>query len=223
MSCCTNNNPNRYAGSGGGGSMLKKKYANKFNKVSSNKMFSLNGNTNHSYIGNPNSVNSHDPFSSVSQNKCCNEKKVNVSVKNSKGYLDAKLRCSPLNSVNCYKDVNYALIDVSLNKHLRSENRDQSSHITNVKAQCSLNRTSYNNEIVNKKCVFANCDKKVNRNISGNSRIEYLKRVNNVVKDKNFVNGFTPGYDIYYGDSTLYKKKASCNLYNPPDAKVIAC
>ena len=87
MSCCINNNPNRYAGSGGGGSMLKRKYANKFNKVSSNKMFSLNGNTNHSYIGNPNSVNSHDPFSSVSQNKCCNEKKVNVSVKNSKGYL----------------------------------------------------------------------------------------------------------------------------------------
>ena len=223
MSCCINNNPNRYAGSGGGGSMLKRKYANKFNKVSSNKMFSLNGNTNHSYIGNPNSVNSHDPFSSVSQNKCCNEKKVNVSVKNSKGYLDTKLRCSPLNSINCYKHVNHALIDVSLNKHLRSENRDQSSHITNVKAQCSLNRTSYNDEISNKKCVFANCDKKVNRNISGNSRIEYLKRVNNVVKDKNFVNGFTPGYDIYYGDSTLYKKKASCNLNNPPDAKVIAC
>ena len=223
MSCCINNNPNRYAGSGGGGSMLKRKYANKFNKVSSNKMFSLNGNTNHSYIGNPNSVNSHDPFSSVSQNKCCNEKKVNVSVKNSKGYLDAKLRCSSLNSVNCYKHVNHALIDISLNKHFRSENRHQSSHITNVKAQCSLNRTSYNDQIVNKKCVFSNCDNKVNRNISGNSRIEYLKRVNNVVKDKNFVNGFTPGYDIYYGDSTLYKKKASCNLNNPPDAKVIAC
>jgi hypothetical protein len=223
MSCCVNNNPNRYAGSGGGGSMLKKKYANKFNKVSSNRMFSLNGNTNHSYIGNQNNVNSHDPFSSVSNNKCWNEKKVNVSVKNSKGYLDAKLRFSPLNSANCYKHVNYALIDVSLNKHLRSENRDQSSHISNVKAQCSLNRTSYTDQITNKKCVFANCDNKVNRNISGNSRIEYLKRVNNVVKDKNYVNGFTPGYDIYYGDSTLYKKKAACNLYNPPDAKVIAC
>lgn len=219
MSCCVNSNANRYAGSGGGGAMLKKKYANKFNKVSSNTMFSLNGNTNHSYIGNPNSVNSHDPFSNVSQNKCCDTKKVNVSTKSSKGYLNAKLRCSPLNSASCYKTVNYALVDVSLNKHLRSENRDQSLHISNVRSQCGLISVI---EVSNNVCS-SECNNRINRNTGASSRIEYLKRLNNTVKDRNIINGFTPGYDIYYGDSTLYKKKASCNLYNPPDAKVIAC
>jgi len=201
--------------------MLKKKYANKFNKVSSNTMFSLNGNTNHNYIGNRNNIISHDPFSNVSQNKSCDMKKVNVSTKSSKGYLDAKLRCSPLNSANCYKTVNYALVDISggLNKHLRSDNRDQSLHISNVRAQCGLTSII---EVSNNVCPVE-CNNRVNRNTGSSSRIEYLKRLNNTVKDRNIINGFTPGYDIYYGDTTLYRKKAACNLHNPPDAKVIAC
>ena len=215
-----NTNSNNYVDSGG--SMLKKKYANKFNKVSSNKLFSLNGNTNHSYIGNPNSIISQDPFSSVLENKCCNNKNANISVKNTKGYLDSK--CGMLNSAQCYKTVNAALVDISgsLNKHFRAENRVQSSHINNIKALCSLNRTSYSNEI-NNKAQQITCNKKINRNLTSSSRIEHLKKCNNTVKDNNLINGFTPGYDIYYNDSTLYKKKAACNLHNPPDAKVIAC
>ncbi len=225
MSCCVNTNPNRYVGSGGGSVMLKKKYANKFNKVSSNKMFSINGDANHSYIGNPNSANSNVPFSNVSQNNCCSGKSSHVSVKNYKGYVQSKLHCHPLNSAKCYNSVNYALVDIagSLNKHLRSENRDQATYINNVKAVCSLDRTSYIDDIANKKDASVDCNNKINRNLTSNARMDYLKRLNNTVKDKNFVNGFTPGYDIYYNDSTLYKKKASCNLHNPPDAKVIAC
>ena len=215
MGNLVNTNSNNYAGSGG--SMLKKKYANKFNKVSSNKLFSLNGNTNHSYIGNPNSIISQDPFSSVLENKCCANKSANISVKNTKGYLDSK--CNMLNSAQCYTNVNAELVAIngSLNKHFRAENRDQSSHIKSVKALCSLNRTLNDT----KKEVV--CPKKINRNSASSSRIDYLKRCNNTVKDNNVINGFTPGYDIYYNDSTLYNKKAACNLHNPPDAKVIAC
>ena len=212
-----NTNSNNYVDSGG--SMLKKKYANKFNKVSSNKLFSLNGNTNHSYIGNPNSIISQDPFSSVLENKCCANKSANISVKNTKGYLDSK--CNMLNSAQCYTNVNAELVAIngSLNKHFRAENRVQSSHINNVKALCSLNRTSSDIKEVKPLC----CNKKINRNLTCGSRIDYLKRSNNTVKDNNVINGFTPGYDIYYNDSNLYKKKAACNLHNPPDAKVIAC
>ena len=92
--------------------MLKKKHANKFNKVSSNKMFSLNGYINHNYIGNANNIISHDPFSSVIQSSCCSVNDLSsknmkgVSVKSAKGYLNSKITSN--NSAQCYKDVNKA-------------------------------------------------------------------------------------------------------------------
>jgi hypothetical protein len=223
---CTTTNHNRYAGSGG--AMLKKKYANKFNKVSSNKQFSINGKTNHSYIGNPNSIITHDPFSSVSENSSYNARKINVSVKSSKGYLNSI--CSANNSAACYKRNNSALLDISgsLNKHLRGENRVQSLYIENLKAKCSL-LTDYVTEMKNNVANVANvtsnsaCINKINRNLSSSSRIERLINCNNTVKNSNFFNGFTPDYSLYYNDSSLYKKIAACNLHNPPDAKVIAC
>ena len=218
---CSTTNYNRYVGSGG--AMLKKKYANKFNKVSSNKQFSLNGNTNHSYIGNPNSIISQDPFSSVLENSSYSARKINVSVKSSKGYLNSI--CSANNSAACYKRNNSALLDTPLNKHLRGENRVQSLYINNLKGQCSLPTdyvTEINNNLSN---VSSNtsCINKINRNLSSSSRIERLINCNNIVKNSSFLSGFTPDYSLYYNDSSLYKKIAACNLHNPPDAKVIAC
>jgi hypothetical protein len=222
-------NYNNYAGSGG--SMLKKKYANKFNKVSSNKMFSLNGYVNHNYIGNANTIISHDPFSSVSESLCCTNNDLDVtntkgvSVKSAKGYLNSKMTSN--NSAQCYKDVNYALIAEPLNKHFRSENRTQSSYIDTVKSKCVVDKTVYLNELselneLNKKQSSVSCSNKVNRIASSNARIQYLIRCNNLVKDNNFINGFTPDYTIYYNDSSLFNKKNPCNN-NPRDAKVIAC
>ncbi len=220
---CVTTNHNRYAGSGG--AMLRKKYANKFNKVSSNKQFSINGNTNHSYIGNPNSIISQDPFSSVLENSSYGVKKINVSVKSSKGYLNSK--CSANNSAACYKNNNSALLDISgsLNKHLRGENRVQSLYIYNLKSKCSLITDYATDKIINltKKNCNSICDNKINRNLSSSSRIERLIHYNNIVKNSSFFNGFTPDYSLYYNDSSLYKKIAACNLHNPPDAKVIAC
>ena len=67
------------------------------------------------------------------------------------------------------------------------------------------------------------CVNTINRNASSSSRIERLITYNNTVKTSTILNGFTPDYSLYYNDSSLYKKIAACNLYNPPDAKVIAC
>ena len=218
---CANINYNKYLGSGG--SMLKKKYGNKFNKVSSNKQFSLNGNTNHSYIGNPNSIISHDPFSSVSENTSYGTRNTNVSVKTSRGYLNSK--CDVNNSAACYKINNRALLDISgsLNKHLRSDNRVQSLYIVNLKAKCSL-ITDYvkeiSNNLVKKPCNYLT---EINKNVSSSSRIARLIKYNNTVKTSNFISGITSSYSLYYGDSSLFKKIAACNLHNPPDAKVIAC
>ena len=225
---CVSTNCNNYVGSGG--STLKKKYANKFNKVSSNKPFSLNGYSNHSYIGNVNTIAGQVPSRNVSANTCCSSDDISVSsnnrlgisVKSSKGYLNSKMTSN--NSAKCYKDVNKALVDIngSLNKHFRSENRSQSSQIDAVKTHCTLSRADYMNQLSSNTSSVV-CREKVNRNLSTNSRIQYLITCNNSVKDANFINGFTPGYDLYYNDSTLFHKKAECNLHNPPDAKVIAC
>ena len=62
-----------------------------------------------------------------------------------------------------------------------------------------------------------------NRNvrISADSPIRLVTHMDVATKDINQVNGYTPGYSLYYNDTTLFKKK-NC-LYNPPDAKIIAC
>ena len=88
---CKTNNVNNYFGSGD--AMMKKKYGNKFKKISSNAngngngVFSLNGNSSHTYIGNPNSSLRNDVFSNISVNDCCALKQTNVSVKNYKAYI----------------------------------------------------------------------------------------------------------------------------------------
>jgi hypothetical protein len=221
---CVNTNYNNYAGSGG--SMLKKKYANKFNKVSSNKMFSLNGYVNHNYIGNANNIISQDPFSSVIESSCCTNNDLGstnmkgVSVKSAKGYLNSKI--SPINSAQCYKDVNSVLIAEPLNKHFRSENRTQSSYIDSVKSKCAIDKSAYLNELDQLSQLSSSCSNKVNRIVSSNARMQYLINCNNKVKTSNFINGFTPAYDIYYNDTTLFNKKNQC-ANNPKDAKVIAC
>ena len=218
---CKTNNVNNYFGSGD--SMLKKKYANKFKKISSNGSFSVNGNSSHTYIGNQNSMLRNDVFSNISVNDCTDIKRSNISVKNYKAYINKKLFCHPLYSANCYKHVNYALIDASLNKHFRSENRDQSAYTKLLKTKCTVDRTDYINELSANRLSIGCSDQKVARNNGFNYRIDYLKHCNNIVKDTNYFNGFTPDYAIYYNDSTLYKKKASCRQYNPRDAKIIAC
>jgi hypothetical protein len=223
---CVNTNYNNYAGSSG--SMLKKKYANKFNKVSSNKMFSLNGYVNHNYIGNANNIISHDPFSSVIESSCCTNNDLGstnmkgISVKSAKGYLNSKITSE--NSAQCYKDVNSVLIAQPLNKHFRSENRTQSSYIDSVKSKCAIDKTAYLNELdqLSQLSSSSSCSNKVNRIVSSNARMQYLINCNNKVKTINLINGFTPAYDIYYNDSTLFNKKNQC-ANNPKDAKVIAC
>ena len=210
MSCCLNNNINRYHGSGGGSVTMQKKYASKFSKVSSSssnanirtRNFSLNGINNNNIfnnIGNPNSAimytscKTYDTF-------------VKTSVKNTKAHINNKLFCSPLKSAMCYKKVNYALLEISgnLNKHFNSANRDQSSYINNLKGACNI--TISNEDF-----------------ISSNMHECNSKKSCNITKDNNKINGITIGYDIYYNDSSLFRKKKMCNMHNPRDAKIIAC
>lgn len=216
----TNNNINNYANNGGGSSTMKKKYGSKFNKVSSKSNFSLNGNGYHTYIGNPNSNFTHDPFSNSSNILLCktNDNSIKTSVKNTKGLINSKLYESPVNSFNCYLKVNKELKekydnDISgltnlincdtsccniinnagLNKHFT--NKDSSSLTEQTKSKCIVDRSAYKDQLLNaEKVNDSNCIKKCN-----------------ITKDLKEVNAFIPSYDIY-----MLKKKKCCN-YNPRD------
>ena len=210
---CETNNINRYANTGGGSMTMKKKYASKFNKVSSNTQFSINGTNNrniHSLVGNPNNIISHDPFSNIDNALCkTNDNTIKTSVKNTKGLINSKLRCSPLYSQNCYNKVNHVLVtraenDNPLNKHLNANNQDQSLYIEQLIS--NVTSCEISNNIVN------NCSA---IKIVGTNRVNTLKTQCNITKDINHTPGFTPGYQIYYRDSSLFSKK-KC-LHNPPN------
>lgn len=223
-----NHNVNKYSNNGGGSSTMLKKYGNKFNNkaargVSSGKNFNINGNVNHYYIGNPNSIISHDPFSRASNIDGCivNNKNNGVSVKNTKGLLSTRInaeniKSNSVNSFDCYKNINEELInkynndiangkDISkagLNKHFRNgENRDCSSKTEQVK--CFVDRSKYKEQLLQKekKCSTSN-----------------LKKCD-ITKDMTAVNSYVVGYDVYL---SKLKNKRGCS-YNPCDAKVIAC
>ena len=214
----TNNNYNNYANNGGGSSTMKKKYGSKFNKVSSKTNFSINGNGYHSYIGNPNSNFTQDPFSNSSNVLLCktNDNSIKTSVKNTKGLINSKLYETPVNSFKCYLNVNKELVtkynnDISanidpsksgINKHF--VNKDYTTKLNEKK--CLVDRTNYLTQLKENK--ITNCN---NSNNSNNSNISKLKAKCNITKDLKQVNAFIPGYDIY-----MLKKKNSCN-YNPQD------
>jgi hypothetical protein len=225
---CKNTNTNRYANSGGGGMTMKKKYAHKFNNVSSGTQFSINGINNrniYSYIGNPNSVISNDPFSSSNNSLSCKtyDNLVKTSVKNTKGLINSKIRCSPLYSLNCYKNVNKELVERyengnPVNKHFNSENKDQSFKIKLMKSRCGVDRTNYLQDISNN-VGTNNCSNE--NKVKSSNRVKTLANQCNITKDMNEFVGYTPTYDLYYANSSLFKKIKCQN--NPPDAKIIAC
>lgn len=222
-------NVNSYYNNGGGASTMKKKYGNKFNNagahgVSQASTFSLNGNANHYYVGNPNSNFSHDPFSNITMTTNLGlNKNMSASVKNTKGLFQTRLKsdnkivCNPVNSFDCYKKVNIKLqqeyekdfVDSSacginsnagFNKHFRGENKDSSSKIE--RAKCIVDRSNYKEQLKNANTY--------------NNNSKDCKKCN-VTKDLTAVNAYVVGYDVY-----MLKKKKCCS-YNPPDAKVIAC
>lgn len=227
-----NYNVNKYSNNGGGSSTMSKKYGNKFNSkgargVSSGRNFNINGNVNHYYVGNPNSNFSHDPFSNVNNNNCIvNNKNNGTSVKNTKGLLSTRIanngqniKCNPVNSFNCYKNVNQELIDkyntdinngidvtkAGLNKHFRNgENNDCSSKTE--EAKCSVDRSNYKQELADKQS-----------SITDLSGIPCIKCNN--TKDLTAINSYVVGYDVYL---TKLKNKGGCS-YKPCNAKVIAC
>ena len=214
-----NDNINNYANNGGGSSTMKKKYGSKFNKVSSKSNFSLNGNGYHSYIGNPNSNFTFDPFSNSSNILLCktNDNSIKTSVKNTKGLINSKLYQSPVNSFKCYKTVNHEL-ETRYNNTIAEFNID----ITNCDASCNilLGKAGLNKHFTNKDASTKIAEKKCLVDRTGYSdQLTNAEKINdskcikkcNITKDLKEVNAYIPSYDIY-----MLKKKNACN-YNPRD------
>ncbi len=219
-----NDNINNYANNGGGSSTMKKKYGSKFNKLSSKSNFSINGNGHHSYIGNPNSNFTHDPFSNSSNILLCktNDNTIKTSVKNTKGLLQTRisnnqLKANPVNSFKCYLDVNKELKDIY-------DNAKSTLDLTNCDASCNiqLGKAGLNKHFINKDASTKTAEKKCFVDRTGyidqlliaekiNCNKSNVKAKCNITKDLKEVNAYIPSYDIY-----MLKKKNACN-YNPRD------
>lgn len=202
MSCCKNNKPVTVSNSSG--FIMKKKASPKFSKISSVSPFSLNGTSNNqNYIGNPNNAIAYVGCRDV-------DKTTKISVKNYSSYLKTKivnnqLKCNPVNSFDCYKKITG---NHGLNKHLNNySNKDHDMRIQNLKNnvyECHVNNC---NKISN------NCSNKTVNN-TPNVRNKFIINTCNITNQQKCVRGDVVDYSIY--------NKKKC-LYNPPDAKVIAC
>tara|TARA_B100001093_G_scaffold334345_3_gene319264 strand:- start:85 stop:702 length:618 start_codon:yes stop_codon:yes gene_type:complete len=205
MSCCKSSKP--VTVNSGSGLTMKKKASPKFFQISSKKQFSLNGTNSHSYIGNPNNA--------IAYNGCkcdVSDKKTKISVRNYSSYLKTRivnnnLKCNPTISLNCTKNL-YG--DISLNKHFNNNNLNK-DHDTRIQKLKDKVFTCYENDCNNNNTL--NCKSNVSNNTS-TVRSKFIMNKCNVAKDRSCVPGDVPDYSIY--------QKKKC-LYNPPDAKVIAC
>ena len=206
MSCCKNNKPVNVNNSSG--IILKKKASPVFFKISSISPFSINGTSNNqSYIGNPNTAISYVGCRGV-------DKTTKISVKNYSAYLKTrivnnKLICNPVNSFDCHKKI-FPINNI--NKHFNNNNlnKDNDSRIQKLKSnvyKCYLDNKNCNDYINNK----SKCNVKFNIQAI---RTKLLTNKCNITKDKYCTNVDVPDYSIY--------TKKRC-LYDPPDAKVIAC
>lgn len=223
------NNVNRYSNNGGGTSTLKKKYAS---KISGGKTsFSINSSNNQYYIGNSNSNFTNDPSSSIKQTRCyVPDNNTKISVKNYHALrqtriVNNKVKSNVNISHQCYKDSNPILTqrynnNNPVNKHFNHLNQTNSMKIYVNKNNCFID-SSLNNINNYSHCDFvSDCNVKYNTHSYSDLLIKKTKS-NNMVKDKNQISGVSTEYSIYYNDPNLFTKK-NC-LYNPKNAKVIAC
>ena len=197
----------------GSGMILKHKASPVFSKHSNNK-FTINGNHNQTYIGNPNSA--------LSYIRCeVNDTKPKISVKSYSGYLRTRivnndLKRNVINSVSCQD------IPENTNKHFNN-NKDSESRIRKLKNKVLI-------------CEQNSCDlyKTPAKSYVCSNKLKKIKGCN-VTKGYNCINGFTPDYTIYQptkcvsysitGNNNCIGStdNRNCELYNPDDAKVIAC
>lgn len=110
--------------------------------------------------------------------------------------------------------------DGTTNLNSNSSNSSNSENSENNIDICSSRYNKVLEQYANKFDNPCNCDynKIINRNLTSSMRTSIIASKYNITKDKSVLNGFTPGYDIYYNDSSLFKKKHSKFTHDPPDA-----
>ena len=215
----TTNTINQYykGNSNSAGMTMKKKYANKFNKVSSNTNFSINSDLNQYYIGNMNHT----------RNKYvdCRDNIMypTVSVKSQFALMRTRIKgdgmyCNPVISFECYKkltdpdatnvpDDSYNMI---YTKIIKANNQDYSQYIQNLVSNCTIVKDI-------SETTITNCQLQKSINNTNLGRLSNLTRNCQVIKD---IKGVKVNRD--YSDYLMTLKNKN-NCFNPKNANTKIC
>ena len=211
-----------YKGNSSGGTMaMKKKHANKFNKISSNNNFSLNSSINQYYTGKPNY-----PNNNFIDCKPTPTDKPSTSVKSQFALMKTRLTnnnnmyCSPVISFECQKKLtdpsSTSVPDDSYNiiytKIIKTQHQDYSHYLQNRISDCSIIK-DFSDIPINTN----NCRLQKSVNTTTNGRLNNLTRTCQVTKD---IKGVKVNKD--YSDYLIMLKNKN-NCFNPKNANTKIC
>ena len=212
-----------YKGNSSGGTMtMKKKYGNKFNKITSNGMFSLNSSINQYYTGKSNYPNNNfiDCKSSSSTPKSLVSVKSQFSLMKTRLKNNNEMYCNPVISFECQKKLTHpstsTVPDDSYNiiytKIIKTEHQDYSHYLQNRISNCDIFKEISDIPITTNNCRIQN-----SINTTTNGRLNNLTRTCQVTKD---IKGVKVNKD-YSEHLIMLKNKNNC--FNPKNANTKIC
>tara|TARA_Y100000389_G_scaffold148454_1_gene147577 strand:- start:52 stop:726 length:675 start_codon:yes stop_codon:yes gene_type:complete len=221
MNKSTNTVNRYYKGNSSGGSMaMKKKHANKFNKISNGK-FSINSSVKQYYIGNQSYANNNYTDCKTTSNDILPI----TSVKSQFALMTTRLKgnntmnCNPVISLKCSKELidptKTSIPDNSFNekytKIIRTNHQDYSHYLENRISECNISKNT------NIETNALSCISQKSKNTTTIGHIKNLTRTCQITKD---IKGSFVNQD--YSDYLLTLKNKS-NCYNPKNVNTKIC
>lgn len=222
MNKSTNTVNRYYKGNSSGGSMaMKKKHANKFNKISNGK-FSINSSVKQYYTGNPSYANNNY----IDCKTTSNDTLPTTSVKSQFALMTTRIKgdnsmyCNPVISLKCAKELTDPtktnIPDDTFNekytKIIRTNHQDYSYYLENRVSECNI--TKYITKDIN---TDIQCIPQKSKNTTTIGHIKNLTRTCQITKD---IKGSVVNQD--YSDYLMsLKNKSTC--HNPKNVNTKIC
>lgn len=226
MNRSTNTVNKYYKGNSSGGSMaMKKKHANKFNKISNGK-FSINSSVKQYYIGNPAYANNNyiDCKTASDNTLPTTSVKSQFALKTTRLKSDNTMNCNPVISLKCSKELTDPIktnvpddaFNEKYTKIIRTNHQDYSHYLENRISQCNITKdTDTDTDITTD--TNTQCITQKSKNTTTIGHIKNLTRTCQITKD---IKGSIVNQD--YSDYLMSLKNKS-NCHNPKNVNTKIC